>query len=43
VRKIAQPADQFTITIDLVKVGGIIRFIWDETEAYAPFKVASKK
>jgi hypothetical protein len=39
VRKNALPAEQFTIRIDPAKGGGVIRFIWDETEAYAPFKV----
>jgi len=38
VRKAAQPTDQFTITIDPVKGGGIIKFIWEETEAFAPFR-----
>lgn len=42
-RKAALPTDQFTITIDPVKDGGIIKFIWDETEAYAAFKVIRKK
>ena len=43
VRTIAQPADQFTITIDPMAGGGIIKFTWDETEAYAPFKIVPKK
>jgi hypothetical protein len=43
VRKNALPAEQFTIRIDSAKGGGVIRFIWDETEAYAPFKVKAKK
>lgn len=43
VRKAAHPADQFTITIDPMKEGGFIRFIWDETEAFASFKITEKK
>ena len=43
VRKAAQPADQFTIMVDPVKDGGIIRFIWEDTEAYASFKAVKKK
>lgn len=43
VRKAGQPTDQFTITIDPAKDGGIIKFIWDETEAYADFNVIRKK
>ncbi|MEO5685063.1 MAG: DUF2911 domain-containing protein [Chitinophagaceae bacterium] len=39
VRTAAQAADQFTITIEPVKGGGIIKFLWDETEAFAPFRV----
>ena len=39
VRKAVQASDQFTITIDHIKDGGIIKFIWDETEAFAPFRV----
>jgi hypothetical protein len=31
--------DQFTIVIDPVKDGGVIRFSWDDTEAIVPFKV----
>lgn len=43
VRKAAQPTDQFTIVIDPVKDGGIIKLTWDETEAFAPFRVIRKK
>ncbi|MBC7888709.1 MAG: DUF2911 domain-containing protein [Ferruginibacter sp.] len=42
VRNATQSADQFTITIDPAKNGGIIKFTWDETEAYAPFRVIRK-
>lgn len=42
VQKAAQPTDQFTIIIDPVKGGGIIKFIWDETEVFAPFRVIRK-
>ena len=41
-RKPAQIADQFTIMIDPNKDGGVIKFTWDETEAYAYFKVLKK-
>jgi len=43
VGKAAQPEDQFTIIIDPVKDGGIIKFIWDETQAYSSFKIVTKK
>ena len=42
VRKAVQPTDQLTITIDPVKGGGIIKIIWDETEAFASFRVLKK-
>ena len=42
VRNAVQPADQLTITIDPVKGGGIIKIIWDETEAFASFRVLKK-
>lgn len=38
-RKPDKEYETFTIAIDQVKGGGIIRFIWEETEAYASFKV----
>jgi hypothetical protein len=38
-RKAAKQTDQFTITIEPVKGGGIMKLIWDETEVEAPFKV----
>lgn len=43
VRKVGQSVDQFTITIEPDQDGGIVRLIWDDTEAYAPFKVIRKK
>lgn len=43
IRKAAEQTDQFTITIEPVKGGGIIKLIWDETEVDAPFKIARKK
>ncbi len=43
VRKAAKQTDQLTITIEPVKGGGIIKLVWDETEAFAPFKVIRKK
>ena len=38
-RKTEKPYETFTITVEEEKGGGIIRFIWDETEAYAFFKL----
>ncbi|MES2777933.1 MAG: DUF2911 domain-containing protein [Bacteroidota bacterium] len=43
VRKAMQPTEQFTIAIDPENDGGLIKFTWDETEAFAPFRVVSKK
>jgi hypothetical protein len=34
--------DQFTIDIVPEKDGGIIKFIWDETEAYGSFRIVKK-
>jgi Protein of unknown function (DUF2911) len=34
--------DQFTIDIEAVKDGGIIKFTWDDTEAFAPFNIVKK-
>jgi hypothetical protein len=42
VRKATKQTDQLIITIDPAKGGGIIKFIWDETEAFASFKVGGK-
>jgi hypothetical protein len=42
VRKATRQTDQFTITIDSTKGGGIIKFIWDETEAFVPFNIVKK-
>ncbi len=39
IKKAAQPTDQFSISIEPLKSGGIIRFVWDETEAVAPFTI----
>jgi len=39
VRKPEEPVDRFTIQVDAIKSGGVIKFTWDETEAYAPFEV----
>ena len=43
VRNTDHSTEQLTITIDPVKGGGIIKFNWDETEAFAPFSVLRKK
>ncbi len=42
VKKASQQTDQFTITIDPNKGGGVLKFIWDETEASTAFKVVRK-
>ncbi|HEY1201941.1 MAG TPA: DUF2911 domain-containing protein [Niastella sp.] len=42
-RKPVQQADRFTINIENEKSGGVIIFTWDETEAYAPFRIIKKK
>ena len=42
VRNAAKKNDQFTIEIEPVKDGGIIKFIWDETEAFVSFRIAKK-
>ena len=42
VRMPEKQTDQFTIDIQEVKDGGIIKFTWDETEAYASFKTVKK-
>jgi len=34
-----QQTDQFTIDIEVLKDGGVIKFIWDQTEAFAPFRI----
>lgn len=40
---LTQPTDPFTISIDPVKNGGLIKMAWDSTEARAEFKVVNKK
>lgn len=42
IRKAAKQTDQFTIDIAPEKNGGTIKFIWDETEAFAPFVITGK-
>jgi hypothetical protein len=42
VQKATRQTDQFIIDIEPVKGGGIIKFVWDETQAFAPFQVARK-
>ena len=42
VRKPEEPVDRFSIQVDAVKGGGVIKFSWDETEAYVPFEVLRK-
>jgi hypothetical protein len=41
-KKPEKQTDQFTIEITPEKNGGNIKFIWDETEAFASFKIAGK-
>ncbi len=42
IRKPEKQTDQFTIEIIPDKNGGTIKFIWDETEAFALFEIADK-
>jgi hypothetical protein len=42
IKKPGQQTETFTILIEEAKGGGMIRFIWDETEAFANFKVFEK-
>ena len=42
VRNPINQTDQFTIDIEALKDGGIIKFTWDETEAFATFRIAKK-
>lgn len=42
VKKATQQTDQFTIAIEPNKVGGLLKFVWDETEASTSFKVVRK-
>jgi hypothetical protein len=42
IRKPQKQTDQFTIEIIPEKNGGIIKFVWDETEAFAFFKINDK-
>ena len=39
VKKPAKQTEQFTITIEPSNEGGLLKFIWDETEAYASFRI----
>jgi hypothetical protein len=42
IRNPARQTDQFTIDIEAEKDGGIIKFTWDDTEAFAPFRIVTK-
>jgi hypothetical protein len=42
VKRLPTPVEQFNIVIESSIDGGIIKFIWDDTEAYAPFKIVKK-
>ncbi|HEU0111066.1 MAG TPA: DUF2911 domain-containing protein [Flavisolibacter sp.] len=42
VKKPAKQTEQFTITIEPSNEGGLLKFIWDETEAYASFRIDKK-
>jgi hypothetical protein len=42
VKRLTTPVEQFSITIEPSKDGGVIKFTWDDTEVYAPFKVVKK-
>ena len=41
-RQPAKQTEQFTITIEPSNEGGLLKFIWDETEAYASFRIDKK-
>jgi hypothetical protein len=41
-RKPAKQTEQFTIEIEPLKDGGLLTLTWDETEAFAPFKIVRK-
>lgn len=43
VHKAAKQTDQFTISIEPLKSGAVIKMVWDETEVVAPFVVVKKK
>ena len=43
VRKPTKPFEQFTIDIEAVKGGGILKFTWDETEAFVSFTIRKNK
>lgn len=43
INRAQKQTDQFTITIEPRKEGGVIRLFWDETEVDAPFNVVKKK
>jgi hypothetical protein len=42
VKRPLKQTDQFTIAIEPLNDGGVIKFIWDDTEAYASFSLAKK-
>ena len=42
VKRLPTPVEQFTIAIEPSKDGGVIKFTWDDTEVYAPFKIVKK-
>jgi hypothetical protein len=42
VKRPAKQTELFTIAIEPLKDGGIIKFIWDDTEAYASFRIVKK-
>ncbi|SDF59356.1 DUF2911 domain-containing protein [Chitinophaga filiformis] len=37
-----QQTDQFTIDIEVLNDGGVIKFTWDQTEAFAPFRIVKR-
>lgn len=42
VKRSAKQSETFTIEIEPSKDGGVIKFIWDDTEAYTSFTLANK-
>lgn len=42
VKTLTTPKDQFTIEIQETKAGGVLKFQWDDIEAYTDFKLLLK-
>ncbi|GAB2577725.1 hypothetical protein GCM10027190_29340 [Spirosoma areae] len=42
VKTLSTPSDQFTIKLEEAKAGGVLKFQWDDVEAYTDFKLLPK-